>query len=1055
MEQYLKINKLFLKKGGHMNKKGTISIFVALFAVAVLLLSSFAQARTTIMDTDSGVKIKPNGEFIISVFKDGEWQDAGKLSFNQFFRQREIDLSRSVSVDEVIRVRLVQSGGGAAHIDSVLLGGLPAHEIKGAKEADALDRISRNNYDVIEVFSKSIELSFPATERNRVLNLTARVESTEIGKTPFQFPLVNLHKKMDEEATFYTYRLNSSKEDPKADLRDAKPFFKKYSRTGSGHPSGYTYGWVRNDDKNLYVTIDFTPDNTMDGEKDYAKVYAKTKAGLKEFRVSVPEEKWGRPLFTYTDKVEYQHKLYEFIIPLKETGIENYEEEHELLLAFAAYGTAVPAPSLCGNGTVDPGEECDDGNNTSNDGCSADCKTEEILNNFLTFIPMPATFASTPDASGCPPGFAGTFSFEAVATNTGTSDLEGLFVEVVTLTGGNLLKNADGGPGGEGALMTVSIPPINDYSDRVLSRDESTNVHLEVCLASFSGFSFFVNMQGVEVIECPCFTPNGDPGSIDYLAQVLPDAVCTDDLPDGLELAGTRDGSGQQDKVWFSYAYFQNPPVPANECGLNDAENSINNEQTGIIDREVTACIRTALESEMFYMNFCPPRADLSIVKTDNADPVVAGNTLSYTVVVNNAGPNTAENVVVTDTLPAGVTFVSTTGCTNDPNGVPICNLGNIPAGGSEQFAIEVTVDQGTSGTITNTASVTSDTNDPDGSNNSTTENTTVNQPRADLSITKSDNADPVLPGTFLTYTVVVNNAGPQTAENVVVADTLPAGVTFVQTSGCNNDPNGVPTCNLGNIPAGGSAQYTIDVSIDAGTSGTITNEVSVTSDTTDPAPGNNSTTEDTTVNPSVAVADLSIAKVPFVNAIRPNRPFSYTIAVANAGPNVAANVAFTDTLPAGMFFVSIVGCLNGSAGFPACNLGGIGIGTSKVISLTVTTDESASGPLTNRVAVSFDGIDPNPENNNTDADEVVIVPVADLDITKVASVNTISPNTNISYTITVGNAGPDIATKVIISDTLPAGMTGLSTIGCLNDPVGFPTCNMGDVDVDFPTVMT
>ena len=227
----------------------------------------------------------------------------------------------------------------------------------------------------------------------------------------------------------------------------------------------------------------------------------------------------------------------------------------------------------------------------------------------------------------------------------------------------------------------------------------------------------------------------------------------------------------------------------------------------------------------------------MSIVKTDDADAVVAGNTLTYTVVVNNAGPNTAENVVVTDTLPAGVTFVSTTGCTNDPNGVAVCNLGNIVAGGSAQFSVEVTVDAGTSGTITNAASVTSDTNDPDTSNNSTMEDTTVNQPTANLSITKSDNADPVIAGTYLTYTVAVNNAGPQTAENVVVTDTLPAGVTFVQTSGCNNDPNGVPTCDLGNIPFGGSAQYTIDVSVDAGTSGTITNEVIVASDTTDPDP--------------------------------------------------------------------------------------------------------------------------------------------------------------------------------------------------------------------------
>jgi len=80
------------------------------------------------------------------------------------------------------------------------------------------------------------------------------------------------------------------------------------------------------------------------------------------------------------------------------------------------------------------------------------------------------------------------------------------------------------------------------------------------------------------------------------------------------------------------------------------------------------------------------------------------------------------------------------------------------------------------------------------------------------------------------------------------VSDTLPGGVTFVSTTGCAEGPAGVPTCNLGAILAGGSAQYTIEVTVDASTTGTITNSVSVSSDTTDPVPGNDSTTEDTTV---------------------------------------------------------------------------------------------------------------------------------------------------------------------------------------------------------------
>lgn len=118
----------------------------------------------------------------------------------------------------------------------------------------------------------------------------------------------------------------------------------------------------------------------------------------------------------------------------------------------------------------------------------------------------------------------------------------------------------------------------------------------------------------------------------------------------------------------------------------------------------------------------------------------------------------------------------------------------------------------------------------------------------ADLSITKSDNPDPVIAGNILTYTITVNTVGPDTAEDVVVTDTLPAGVTFVSTSGCNNDPNGVPTCSLGDIVAGGFAQYTITVTVNAGTTGTFSNVSTVDSDTDDPDLDNNTATEDTSI---------------------------------------------------------------------------------------------------------------------------------------------------------------------------------------------------------------
>ena len=251
--------------------------------------------------------------------------------------------------------------------------------------------------------------------------------------------------------------------------------------------------------------------------------------------------------------------------------------------------------------------------------------------------------------------------------------------------------------------------------------------------------------------------------------------------------------------------------------------------------------------------------ADLAVTKVDDVDPVLAGDALSYTLTVSNAGPSDATDVVVTDTLPAGMTLVSTTGCTEDPNGVPICTLGTIAAGGSAQFTVSVTVDSSLTGTLTNTATASSSAADPNPADNSVSEDTAVNA-EADLAITKVDDVDPNVPGGALAYTITVDNLGPSDATDVVVTDTLPAGVTLVSTSGCLEDPTGVPTCSLGTIVSGGSAQVTVNVTIGAGTTGVITNTATVATSTTDPVAVNDTVSEDTLVQFAPTAVDDAVA---------------------------------------------------------------------------------------------------------------------------------------------------------------------------------------------------
>jgi uncharacterized repeat protein (TIGR01451 family)/CSLREA domain-containing protein len=119
-------------------------------------------------------------------------------------------------------------------------------------------------------------------------------------------------------------------------------------------------------------------------------------------------------------------------------------------------------------------------------------------------------------------------------------------------------------------------------------------------------------------------------------------------------------------------------------------------------------------------------QADLEISKADSPDPVTVGDNLTYTITVTNRGPDAAANVVVTDTLPSGVTFVSASpGCVHSA-GVVTCNLGTIPAGDSVTITIVVTPTA--PGNIVNNVSVDSDTDDPDPANNAATAPTEVNE---------------------------------------------------------------------------------------------------------------------------------------------------------------------------------------------------------------------------------------------------------------------------------------------------------------------------------------
>jgi uncharacterized repeat protein (TIGR01451 family) len=442
--------------------------------------------------------------------------------------------------------------------------------------------------------------------------------------------------------------------------------------------------------------------------------------------------------------------------------------------------------------------------------------------------------------------------------------------------------------------------------------------------------------------------------------------------------------------------------------------------------------------------------ADLSVTKVDTPDPVTAGANLTYTITVANAGPSNAAGASLSDTLPAGTTFVSLPAvagwsCTTPSvgaGGTVSCSNPSFAAG-SAVFTLTVAVDPSTAaGTVlSNTATVSSATTDPNPGNGSATATTTVGA-SADLSVTKVDTPDPVTAGTNLTYTITVTNAGPSNAATVSLSDTLPAGTTFVSLPAvagwsCTTPAVGAGgTVSCSNASLGvGSAVFTLTVAVAPATpAGTVlSNTATASSATTDPNPGNESGTATTTVGSGSA--DLSVTKVDTPDPVTAGTNLTYTITVANAGPSNATSASLSDPMPAGTTFVSLASpggwsCTTpavGSGGTVSCSMASFGVGNA-VFTLTVAVAPSttAGTVLSNTATASAATTDPSPGNGSATATTTVGAS-ADLSVTKVDTPDPVTAGTNLTYTITVANAGPSNAAGVNLSDPMPAGTTFVS----------------------------
>ncbi|PUZ26065.1 hypothetical protein DCC81_17645 [Chitinophaga parva] len=415
--------------------------------------------------------------------------------------------------------------------------------------------------------------------------------------------------------------------------------------------------------------------------------------------------------------------------------------------------------------------------------------------------------------------------------------------------------------------------------------------------------------------------------------------------------------------------------------------------------------------------------SDLAITQATSAtgNAADAGSTITFTVNVHNNGPSKATGVKVTDLLPSGFTFVSSTaGAGYDP-ATGIWTAGNIAAGADASMTLTVKVSPLSGSIYKNTSTITSaDQYDAVSNNNSTSVTITVT-PVSSISVTKTaDNSTPDV-GSDVTFTITATNLGPSDATNVKVTDAWPSGYTFVSATPSAAYTTAGGAWSIGNMPAGTS--QTLVLKGHVLTTGIYQNTATISAAEQDSTAADNSAA----VTPvPVPVANLSVTKTADAATRDVGSNITFTITAKNSGPNAATNVHVKDLLPNGYTFVS--------ASAPAgtnynvltgdWNIGSLAANASTV--LTVIASVEPTGVYTNTAVIKSDVKD-----NNTTDDTARVTPtirqLTDLYVQKTKDSTTLYVNSTMKFHIKVGNAGPNDATNVVVTDLLPTGYTFIS----------------------------
>ncbi|HET6545900.1 MAG TPA: DUF11 domain-containing protein [Rhodanobacteraceae bacterium] len=467
----------------------------------------------------------------------------------------------------------------------------------------------------------------------------------------------------------------------------------------------------------------------------------------------------------------------------------------------------------------------------------------------------------------------------------------------------------------------------------------------------------------------------------------------------------------------------------------------------------------------------------------------------------NNASAATADSVMFTDDPPPGIasfdswTCLASGGsavCPNASGTGPINETLVLPALSELQYTVNATVGPAPPTYITNVASVTAPVGTAvcaaDGSQPPCTGSDVmptvpvigVFQAEGGPGVNPADGGIGVFdapPGSPVMYTLIVQNEGLTISGSLTIEDPVPQGLVNVTWTCFAQPPDGVAsTQGFGQCPAASGAGdidaivaglahnggliYTIQATVSADPPGAITNVATVT-------PPNGSICEDGTAPPCTAELTfytrptVAVTKTADATQLVPGGVVTYTVTVSNSGSDGSGTV-FSDPVPAGIdqvfwtcnaFGGAQCGGINGS-GDITDSYSPFPPGGQVVYTLDAQVSQDATGSVTNTATVVF--VPTNGVCNPASCVAAVTLPVApvptaNLTVTKTADVSEAIPGQPVTYTITVSNIGAAAAIDTVLSDPLPAGLSGFSW-SCTSSTGECPNpAGSGDIDETIP----